>query len=231
MKRTIPGRAVVELTTTRPRTVRRQKRPWPGLTWKTFLKKGLLAESITLCAVRHCPSLARVTSTRPSSSHRLSKLVAILLRKLFHFRHIWLDMSRGIVQQARRGTARLGTLVLCRGRRYRTVMSRGKHEPCLLTRRRGRRARQWHGSRARHAQTSSAAELGEEERLFGSFRLHCRALTALLRSAPLGCTFCTLYRTFCPWNENGCHARRERTKMEIEKKRGRCDRKDQTLHA
>lgn len=59
-----------------------------GLTWKTFLKKGLLAESITLCAVRHCPSLARVTSTRPSSSHRLSKLVAILLRKLFHFRHI-----------------------------------------------------------------------------------------------------------------------------------------------
>lgn len=64
------------------------------LTWKTFLKKGLLAESITLCAVRHCPSLARVTSTRPSSSHRLSKLVAILLRKLFHFRHIWLDISR-----------------------------------------------------------------------------------------------------------------------------------------
>jgi len=59
-----------------------------GLTWKTFLKKGLLAESITLCAVRHCPSLARVTSTRPSSSQRLSKLVAILLRKLFHFRHI-----------------------------------------------------------------------------------------------------------------------------------------------
>lgn len=64
------------------------------LTWKTFLKKGLLADSITLCAVRHCPSLARVTSTRPSSSHRLSKLVAILLRKLFHFRHIWLDISR-----------------------------------------------------------------------------------------------------------------------------------------
>ncbi|EZA48671.1 hypothetical protein X777_13177 [Ooceraea biroi] len=67
---------------------RRARTAAENLTWKTFLKKGLLAESITLCAVRHCPSLARVTSTRPSSSHRLSKLVAILLRKLFHFRHI-----------------------------------------------------------------------------------------------------------------------------------------------
>lgn len=76
------------------RTTRASSPTRSELTWKTFLKKGLLAESITLCAVRHCPSLARVTSTRPSSSHRLSKLVAILLRKLFHFRHIWLDISR-----------------------------------------------------------------------------------------------------------------------------------------
>lgn len=64
------------------------------LTWKTFLKNGLLAERITLCAVRHCPSLANVTSTKPSSSQRLSKLVAMLFKKLFHFRHIWFDISR-----------------------------------------------------------------------------------------------------------------------------------------
>lgn len=44
-------------------------------------------------------------------------------------------MSRGIVQQARHGTARLGTLVLCSGYgRYRTVVSRGEREPCLLSR-------------------------------------------------------------------------------------------------
>lgn len=64
------------------------------LTWKTFLKNGLLAERITLWAVRHCPSLANVTSTKPSSSQRLSKLVAMLFKKLFHFRHIWFDISR-----------------------------------------------------------------------------------------------------------------------------------------
>lgn len=89
----VPGRATrkcprVRLVSSYWRVRGEDEGDLDGLTWKTFLKKGLLAESITLCAVRHCPSLARVTSTRPSSSHRLSKLVAILLRKLFHFRHI-----------------------------------------------------------------------------------------------------------------------------------------------
>ena len=50
------------------------------------LKYGEHADSMTLCALRNCPSALNVTSTRDSSSRRVSNTERMVDLWLFHLR-------------------------------------------------------------------------------------------------------------------------------------------------